>query len=415
MAESNSKPVAWWREPTRNQWAAFLAAWSGWVLDAFDFTIYILAVPAIAAEFGVSMTAATGSVTLTLLVRLIGGAVAGAMADKWGRRLPLMLSILWFAACDAAVGFAPSFGWVLFLRALFGFGMGAEWTSGTTLAMENWPERSRGIASGLLQGGWPIGYLLAGVVSAWILPLYGWRTLFIVAAMPAIIVLPIRFWVKESDEWKRAAKNKVAASWRDLTRPELLRPLFVGSAIMGLGFGVYYGLAGPAYTLMLKEEHGLDDSGRSTMLVLFNLGMLGGAVLTGAIAKSKGLVTAVVLPALLMLPLLPFFVGAIPGTLALGAFLGGAIGVGFTGVTPMLLTSMFPAAVRGRCVGLAYHIGAFFAAFIPPLVTLLHERGGLSLGTSIMAVGGTFELLLAAAILLHVRGVPAPAALQVAR
>ena len=159
------KPVAWWREPTRGQWMAFGAAWLGWVLDAFDFTIFLLVLPTIAEEFDVSLTAAAGSITLTLLLRLLGGYAAGAVADRWGRKLPLMISMVWFAVCDGAIAFAPTFFWVLFWRTLFGFGMGAEWTSGTTLAMESWPARSRGIASGILQGSWAIGYFLAALVA----------------------------------------------------------------------------------------------------------------------------------------------------------------------------------------------------------------------------------------------------------
>ena len=124
---------AWWREPTKAQWASFAAAWSGWVLDAFDFTIFLLVMPQIAQEFGVGWTATAGSITLTLLVRLLGGFAAGAAADRWGRKLPLMISIVWFAVCDGLVALAPTFGWVLVLRTLFGFGMGAEWTSGATL------------------------------------------------------------------------------------------------------------------------------------------------------------------------------------------------------------------------------------------------------------------------------------------
>src|SRR5688572_7056129 len=133
------RQVAWWKEPTRGQWFSFLAAWSGWVLDAFDFTIFFLAMPYIAKEFGVSDAATAGSITLTLLMRLVGGAAAGSLADRYGRKLPLMISILWFALCDGAVALAPTFGWVLALRTIFGIGMGAEWTSGATLAMENWP------------------------------------------------------------------------------------------------------------------------------------------------------------------------------------------------------------------------------------------------------------------------------------
>src|SRR5205823_1900915 len=118
-------------------WTAFAAAWVGWVLDAFDFTIYIAVMPYVMKEFGVSSTLAAGSLTLTLLVRLAGGVVAGWMADRWGRKLPLMLSLIWFAAFDSAIYFAPTFGWLLALRTIFGFGMGAEWTAGTALAMES--------------------------------------------------------------------------------------------------------------------------------------------------------------------------------------------------------------------------------------------------------------------------------------
>ena len=148
----------WWREPTRAQWCAFGAAWAGWVLDAFDFTIFMLVMPRHRAASSASRSLATaGSITLTLFARLVGGYIAGAAADRWGRKLPLMISILWFAVCDGAVALAPSFGWILVLRTLFGLGMGAEWTTGTTLAMENWPTRSRGIASGVLQGSWAVG------------------------------------------------------------------------------------------------------------------------------------------------------------------------------------------------------------------------------------------------------------------
>src|SRR6478672_461206 len=165
-----TKQLPWWKEPTRAQWAAFAAAWVGWVLDAFDFTIYICVTQSVIKEFGVSPTAVAGSLTLTLLVRLAGGFVAGWMADRWGRRLPLMMSLVWFAVFDAAIYFAPSFGWLLIFRTLFGFGMGAEWTAGTSLAMESFPAKSRKLASGLLQAGWPVGFLLAAAIAAFVVP-----------------------------------------------------------------------------------------------------------------------------------------------------------------------------------------------------------------------------------------------------
>jgi MFS transporter, SHS family, lactate transporter len=404
-ADALTRPTAWWREPTRDQWMAFFAAWSGWVLDAFDFTIFLLVMPAIKQEFGVSMTAAAGSVTLTLLLRLLGGVAAGAAADRWGRKLPLMISVIWFALCDGAVALAPSFGWVLVLRTLFGFGMGAEWTAGATLAMENWPERSRGIASGILQGSWAIGYLLAGVASQVVVPAWGWRGLFVLAAIPALLVLPIRAWVPESPGWQKGKPREPAAPFRELLTASTLRSLLWASLVMAVGFGAYYGLIS-LYPTMLQTQFGRSSS---PLVEIFNVGMLCGAVACGWLASRKGVVPAVVVPALVMLPLLPLYVGVWPELLGLGAFLGGVFGAGFCGVTPLLLTNMFPARIRARSVGLVYHLGAFAAAFVPTGVAALAEYAGLTLSQSIGVVSGGCLLGMAGAILLLPRAAPAEA------
>jgi SHS family lactate transporter-like MFS transporter len=399
--------TAWWREPTRAQWAAFLAAWSGWVLDAFDFTIFLLVMPRIAKDFGVGLTAAAGSITLTLIVRLAGGFAAGWAADRWGRKTPLLVAMVWFAICDAAIAFAPSFTWILILRTLFGFGMGAEWTAGATLAMESWPERSRGIASGLLQGSWAIGYLLAALASAFIVPAFGWRALFLLAAAPALLVLPIRMWVEESPTWKRERVTD-ARPIADLLSPAVLGKLVWGVVVMGLGFGVYYAMSG-LYPTMLATERHLGATTIGTVLVAFNVGMLAGAAVTGTIAQRRGVLVAVVAPALLMIPLLPLYVGAAPGLLHVGAFLGGALGVGFCGVVPALTTGMFEPRVRARAVGVVYHGGALLAAFVPPAITSLAARTGWGLAASIAIVAGTLELALAIAFLLSRRTAPAAA------
>jgi MFS transporter, SHS family, lactate transporter len=385
---------AWWREPTRGQWCTFAAAWVGWVLDAFDFTVFLLVMPQMAREFGVGVTAAAGSITLTLLVRLLGGVAAGAAADRWGRKLPLMISLVWFALCDGAVAFAPSFGWVLALRAIFGFGMGAEWTSGATLAMENWPRRSRGIASGILQGSWAVGYLLAAVVSAWVVPRFGWRALFLVAAVPALVVLPIRIWVPESREWKDKQPERDLGQPRPTGMTGTMPLMAWASGVMALGFGAYYGLTGLYPTLL--QQLGRSTQGVASLVALFNIGMMIGAIACGAIAARWGVRRAVALPALLALPILPLYVGGSPSLLPLGAFLGGALGAGFSGVVPLFLTSLFPAEVRARCVGIVYHVGALFAAFVPTAVAALSERMGLA--PAILLVAGGCELGLVIAL-----------------
>jgi SHS family lactate transporter-like MFS transporter len=391
--------VPWWREPTRAQWCAFGAAWAGWVLDAFDFTVFMLVMPNIARDFHVATVATAGSITLTLFARLAGGFVAGAAADRWGRRLPLMVSIVWFAACDGAVALAPSFAWILVLRTLFGLGMGAEWTSGTTLAMENWPARSRGIASGLLQGSWAIGYLLAAGVSAVVLPAWGWRALFVCAALPAILVIPIRFGIVESDEWKAA---RAAQASRCAPRPAFDRAnvgkVAWASAAMALGFGAYYSLTA-LYPTLLQLELGADARGVARLVALFNVGMLAGSVACGLLASRRGVATAIALPATASVLVLPLYVGAVAGGLPLGAFATGALGAGFCGVVPMLLTGMFDAEVRARMVGIVYHVGAALAALVPTFTAAIAARAHVGLGVAIFVVAGACELALAALVL----------------
>lgn len=389
--------LPWYREPTRGQWTTFTAAWLGWVLDAFDFTIFLLVMPEIAKEFGVTHTATAGAITLTLLMRLLGGVGAGALADKYGRKLPLMISMVWFAVCDGAVAFAPSFAWVLFFRTLFGFGMGAEWTAGTTLAMENWPARSRGIASGVLQGSWAVGYLLAALASEIVVPLYGWRALFILAAVPALLVLPIRIWVPESEEWQRQKLAEPAQFAKKKTKigKGLLGTIAFGSLLLWAGFSAYYGLTG-MYPTMLKTELMLDSAGVARVIALFNVGMMVGAIACGTLASKRGIPTALTVFALLCLPALPLYVGLVPGSLAIGAFLGGALGGGYSGVTPLLLTGLFPADVRARCVGIVYHVGAFGAAFVPMGIAAASAAQGWTLALTIAGVVAVFQLVLVA-------------------
>jgi len=402
-----SAPVGpWWREPTRPQWISFLAAWAGWVLDGFDFTIFLLAMPAIAREFGVTWVATAGSITLTLLFRLGGGVVAGWAADRWGRKLPLMISIVWFALCDGAVAFAPTFGWVLVFRTLFGFGMGAEWTSGATLAMENWPARSRGIASGVLQGSWAIGYILAALASAAIVPQHGWRPLFVVAALPALLVLPIRIWVPESPDWKAGRAASPRTSARDLLAPGVLGKLVWACLLWAASFGIYYGLTG-LWPALLTSELRLPPAEVARLVILFNLGMMVGAIAWGSLAARKGVVLALTVPIVALLPALPLYVGAVPGALAVGALLAGATGAGISGVTPLLLTSLFPASVRARAVGIVYHVGALLAAGTPTLVAAL-AAGGRPLSLAMGGVVAGSALLTLAILFLRPRDALGP-------
>src|SRR6202166_2241287 len=191
----NAGNVPWWKEPTKDQWYAYCAAWLGWTLDAFDFTVFLLIMAPIAQEFGVPLIDVTAIFSVTLVMRLGGATASGWLADRMGRRAPLMISILWYSICNFLAGFSPSFTFLFVVRALLGMGMGAEWPAGAALAMESWPARSRGFMSGVLQGSWGLGFALSALAYGFLFDLIGWRGLLWIGILPALVVVWIRFYV----------------------------------------------------------------------------------------------------------------------------------------------------------------------------------------------------------------------------
>src|SRR5436190_3390724 len=188
----------WYRQVTRDQWRAFWAVFLGWIVDAFDFNVLAFILIDIQKSFTVDSALAGALGTVTLVMRLLGGTLAGAAADKWGRKFPLMLSVLWFSLFAFLSGFSSSYTMLFGLRALFGIGMGGEWAAGMPLVFEHWPTRLRGLVSGMMLGGWYWGYLLSAVVFQFVYPLFrgtpdlGWRVMFWVAIIPALLT----FWIR---------------------------------------------------------------------------------------------------------------------------------------------------------------------------------------------------------------------------
>src|SRR6516162_5113094 len=200
-ADETVNTIPWWREPTQDQWMTWVAAWLGWTLDAFDFTIFLLIMVPIAQDFNVPLTEVTAVFTLTLWMRLVGATASGWLADRIGRKTPLMISIGWYSACNFIAAFSPAF-WFLFLfRALLGIGMGAEWPAGAALAMESWPIRSRGFMGGVLQSSWGLGALLSSAAYGLLYDSIGWRGLLWMGILPALTIIYVRFFVKEPPVW----------------------------------------------------------------------------------------------------------------------------------------------------------------------------------------------------------------------
>src|SRR3954452_9611783 len=210
----------------RDQRNAFFAAWLGWAMDAFDYFLLVFVISDVAKEFDTSKTHVAVATTLTLAARPVGAALFGYWADKVGRRTPLLVNVIFYSAVEFTTGFSSSLTMLLLLRTLYGVGMGAEWGLGASLAMEKIPADKRGFYSGLLQQGYPLGYFFAAIAFFVITPTFGWRGLFFVGAIPALLALFIRMRVGESEVWQStvARERETRVGWRDvMTQPHVLR------------------------------------------------------------------------------------------------------------------------------------------------------------------------------------------------
>jgi MFS transporter, SHS family, lactate transporter len=258
---NSASPVAWWKEPTKDQWYAYSAAWLGWTLDAFDFTVFLFIIGPIADEFKVSVTEVTIVFTLTLWMRLIGATAAGWLGDRIGRRWPLMISILWYSFCNFIAGFSPTFLFLLIFRTLLGIGMGAEWPAGAALAMESWPTRSRGFMSGILQGSWGLGYALAAAANWGLANSFGWRGMLWIGILPALAVIWVRFFVKEPEVWtenkrqQKAKQTEVTLPLFAIFKRKYLYNTLTGCAWMASAFCVYYSINALFPTYLQRELH----------------------------------------------------------------------------------------------------------------------------------------------------------------
>ena len=299
---TGDRPEApWYRQLDEQQWRAFLATFFGWLLDGFDFTVMTFILIDIQNSFTIDSALAGALGTVTLLFRLVGGLGAGMMADRWWRKLPLMLSILWFSLFAFLSGFSTSYAMLFAFRALFGIGMGGEWAAGMPLALEHWPTRLRGLASGLLQGGWYWGYILSALTFSYIYPIFGavpdpfsdapgstlgWRVMFWTGVIPALLVLWIRTGVQESPVWLERQRHLKATRPRSLgdrvslirlLQPDLLWVTIQSSLLISVFMFSYYSISF-WYPTFLREL----DLDPLRYLVAFNAAAIVGIALWGA-------------------------------------------------------------------------------------------------------------------------------------
>jgi SHS family lactate transporter-like MFS transporter len=380
----------WYSQVSRDQWRAFWAVFLGWIVDAFDFNIMTFILIDIQKSFTVDRALAGLLGTVTLMMRLVGGAAAGTIADKWGRRLPLMLSVLWFSIFAFLSGFSTSYTMLFALRALFGIGMGGEWAAGMPLVLEHWPTRYRGLASGLLLGGWYWGYLLSAATFQFVYPLFSgtpdlaWRAMFWVAIVPALLTLWIRRNVRESPVWleRQRVLRDGARSGRlkpepkmSLTRifqRDLLGITIQTTAVIGAFMCVYYSV-NYWYPTFLRE------SGRETLpyLAAFNIGAIVGTAGWGRLSETvlgrRGAVTITMILGMASLPL--YLHAQTAATLWIGALMMGAFGMGIWGMAPAYVSERFPTSARGVGPGFTYHAGAAIGAVMPVVLGIMQDNG----------------------------------------
>ncbi|MGH7042582.1 MAG: MFS transporter [Acetobacteraceae bacterium] len=367
--------VPWWKEPSKDQWTAYVAAWLGWTLDAFDFTIFLLIMVPIAKYFDVPLLAVTAVFTITLWMRLFGAVASGWLADRVGRKTPLMISILWYSICNFLAGLAPSF-WLLFLfRALLGIGMGAEWPAGAALAMESWPPRSRGLMSGILQGSWALGFLLASAIYGLLFASWGWRGMLLIGVLPALAVLWVRRYVKEPPVWvenrrkQREQHHEFKAPLLDIFRLRVLGNTITACLWMASGFVIYYTVFG-LFAVHLEKDLHFSPGAVALPLALTNVATFVASGFWGWIADRIGRRWGMIIPALLGVLVTPFYLfpssyAMLVTTFTLQGFFLGAI----YGQNPSYLSERFPTEVRATAVGFCYHQGAVWAGLAGPLVT----------------------------------------------
>jgi MFS transporter, SHS family, lactate transporter len=400
--QTTTADLPWWNEPTRDQWRTLFATWAGWCLDVFDFFLLILVLGDVAKTFDVNLVAMGTVLTGTLICRLFGGIVFGTWGDRVGRKLSLMVSIATYAVFSALSGVMPTFFWFFVCRLLVGFGMGGEWAAGTPLAMESWPQRSRGIASGILQGGYPCGYFLATIAFFVIYPLWGWRVLFVLGVVPALLLLYIRTKVKESPVFlaRRAMLEKAGTPEKGISIVRLFKPDMIWTSmhafVVMIGAMLSQFCLSALWPTYLTNELHLTIGQRTVFIVLLNVGSLIGYWSAGAVSEYTGRRIALSIFALAGALLMPLYCLTSDFTLVMiGGTLEGFFAVGFWGIIPAYLSERFPTSVRGVGPGSSFSVGAAVGSFGPTVQTLLVQNAGFSLGQAI-ALGATSSLVIVA-------------------
>jgi SHS family lactate transporter-like MFS transporter len=379
-----------WSKSQRN---VVIAAYLGWTLDAFDFFLMVFMFKDISRDLHSSMQVVTTAVLLTLGMRPVGALLFGRLADRFGRKPTLMWNILAYSVLEMLSGFAPSMTALLVIRALFGVAMGGEWGIGSALTMETIPPAARGFVSGLLQAGYPSGYFLASLAVYLFYDRLGWRYMFVLGVIPAFLVYFIRRGIDESPAWRERLRTP-RLDLLTVLRREWKLALY--AVILMAAFNFFSHGSQDAYPTFLKVQHGFSTKMGSLITAVANIGAICGGLFFGFISEKIGRRRAIMISALIALPVLPFWAfGSTPLILAVGAFLMQVSVQGAWGVIPVHLNELSPPDIRGTFPGFVYQLGNLLAAVNLNLQVAIAEAHGNDYGLAMAIVVGTVAVVIA--------------------
>ena len=342
--------------------AAVTASFLGWMLDAFDFFIVVFTLTAIAKEFHKTDAELALTITVTLAFRPLGALIFGLLADRYGRKLPLIIDLIFFSVVEVLCGFSHSYLSFIILRALFGIGMGGEWGVGASLAMEKAPSGRRGLMSGLLQEGYAMGYLLAAVAYFVVFPRWGWRPMFFIGGLPALLAIFVRLRVEESEVWRRTRH----ADWGSLGKSIVSHwKLFIYLTVLMAGMNLASHGTQDMYPTFLQRDWGFTPQRRAMLVAFSMVGAIAGGLTFGHISDRIGRRKAIVIALGLAITVIPLwaFSPALAGLIA-GAFAMQFMVQGAWGVIPAHINELSPDNVRGFLPGFAYQCGVLIASSV---------------------------------------------------
>jgi SHS family lactate transporter-like MFS transporter len=380
----------WTPEQKSVVWASVL----GWTLDAFDFFLFVFVLKDVAHDFNVPIANVAVAIMLTLAARPIGALLFGRAADRFGRRPTLMVDIVMYSLVEFACGFAPTLTALLILRALFGIAMGGEWGVAASLTMETIPPKARGIVSGLLQAGYPAGYLLAAIVYAVLFPLIGWRGMFMVGVLPAMLVFYVRRRVPESPSWQRGMHANPESGIGAMLRNHWRKLIY--AVLLMTAFNFFSHGTQDLYPTFLQVQHGLSPRAVGVIAVIYNIGAMAGGIVCGTISERVGRRRTIIFAALLALPIVPLWaLASSPVMFAISAFLMQFAVQGAWGVVPVHLNELSPPEARGTFPGFTYQLGNLLASVNATLQAGIAARYGGNYGLALAVVAGVVALAIA--------------------